>query len=105
MKKISLAKILKAVSAAIDLVSNTVVSHHKKVTYLTYKIAKEMKVSEKDLKNLVMAALIHDIGVFYINGVNLHDYSFDDPGKCPCLNWVLLSFKRISPFTGYLANH
>ena len=106
MKKISLAKILKAVSAAIDLVSNTVVSHHKKVTYLTYKIAKEMKVSEKDLKNLVMAALIHDIGVFYINGVNLHDYSFDDPGNAHALiGYYLLNesalLQDISPIIKY----
>ena len=26
---------------------------------------------KKDLKNLVMAALIHDIGVFYIRDVNM----------------------------------
>lgn len=55
MNKISMAKILLALSGVIDLVSNTVVSHHKKVSYLTYQIAKEMNLNEKDLKNLVMA--------------------------------------------------
>lgn len=79
MNKISMAKILLALSRVIDLVSNTVVSHHKKVSYLTYQIAKEMNLNEKDLKNLVMAALIHDIGVFYIRDVNIHDFTFDDP--------------------------
>jgi len=106
MKKISLAKILKAISAAIDLVSNTVVSHHKKVTYLTYKIAKEMNVAEQDLKNLVMAALIHDIGVFYISGVDLHDYSFDDPDNAHALiGYYLLNesalLQGISPIIKY----
>lgn len=78
MKKISMIKILKSVSGIMDLVSNTVVSHHKKVAYLCYKIGKLMNLAKKDLKNLVMAALIHDIGIFYIDNVNIHEFTFDD---------------------------
>ena len=88
MNKISMAKILLALSGVIDLVSNTVVSHHKKVRYLTYQIAKEMNLNEKDLKNLVMAALIHDIGVFYIRMSIYMILPLMTP-KFSCLYWLL----------------
>ncbi len=77
MKQVSMINLLKSLSGVMDLVSNSVVSHHKKVAYIAYKIAKEMKINSNQLKNLVMASLIHDIGVFYLN-IDLDKKSFDE---------------------------
>lgn len=99
-------KILKPLSGVMDLVSNSVVSHHKKVTYIAYRIGKEMNLDLRDLRNLVIAANIHDIGVFYIRDVELSDFSFDDEENAHALiGYYLLSesphLEEISLFIKY----
>ena len=54
------------ITEAIDLVSAELNDHHKKVAYISYQIAKEMKLPEKDVNDIIMAALLHDIGVFTV---------------------------------------
>jgi len=68
--------VIKSLSAVMDLVSNSVVSHHKKVAYIAYKIAKEMNLNNESLIDLIIASLLHDIGVFYLN-IKLDKKSFD----------------------------
>ncbi|MEJ6949683.1 HD domain-containing phosphohydrolase [Natronospora cellulosivora (SeqCode)] len=77
MKEISMFKIIKSLSDILDLLSKSVVSHHKKVAYIAYNIAKEMNLNTEDKRNLLTASLIHDIGVFYLD-IDLNDLSFDD---------------------------
>ena len=74
--KISLYEILKSFSYSLDLISQTVVGHHNKVAYISLEIGKKMKLSETELKKLVIAALIHDLGVFSIDQT-FEDLSFD----------------------------
>ncbi len=69
--------ILKVFSAAIDLISKKVVGHHKQVAYITFEIGKEMGFSSEKLGELFIAALLHDVGVFYLNQ-NFDDLSFDN---------------------------
>ncbi|MCL1808894.1 MAG: HD domain-containing protein [Clostridiales bacterium] len=52
------------ISEAIDLVSPELNDHHKKVAYISYSIAKEMNLPDKDTKDIVLAAILHDIGAF-----------------------------------------
>ena len=53
-------------SEAIDLVFPLLNNHHKKVAYISYNIAREMGLPDEDLKDTVLAALLHDIGAFTI---------------------------------------
>ncbi len=49
-------------SNAMDLVSPSVVDHHKRVAYIASSIAAEMGLSEEKQEDLIMAGLLHDIG-------------------------------------------
>lgn len=51
---------------AVDLVSPEVGGHHKRVTYLSSQMAREMGLSSQDTFDLVVAAALHDIGAFSI---------------------------------------
>jgi len=51
---------------AVDLVSPAVGGHHKRVTYLSSQLARELKLPPGDTFDLVVAAALHDIGAFSI---------------------------------------
>jgi len=75
-EKIDIYEILKSFSYSLDLISETVVGHHKKVAYISLELGEEMNLSNKQLKKLIISALIHDLGVFYLHQ-NFSDLSFD----------------------------
>jgi HD-GYP domain-containing protein (c-di-GMP phosphodiesterase class II) len=52
------------ISEAIDLVSPVLNDHHKKVAYISYSIAKEMNLPNKEIRDIVLGAILHDIGAF-----------------------------------------
>ncbi len=51
-------------STALDLVDKQLYWHHPKVAYISYLIGKEKGLKQKEIQNLVFAALVHDIGIF-----------------------------------------
>lgn len=69
-------------SQALDFVSPEVNNHHKRVAYISFKIAEEAGLSESVQKNIVLAAALHDIG-----GLTLKDrldalsFEFEEPHK------------------------
>lgn len=75
-EKIGIYEILKSFSYSMDLISETVVGHHNKVAYISLELGKEMNLSNTQLKKLVISALIHDLGVFYLHQ-SFSDLSFD----------------------------
>ena len=75
-KKIGIYEILKSFSYSMDLISDTVVGHHNKVAYISLELGREMNLTETKLKKLVISALIHDLGVFYLHQT-FSDLSFD----------------------------
>jgi putative nucleotidyltransferase with HDIG domain len=59
---IPIIDIVLSLSGAIDLIDPTITNHHKRVAYISYSIAKEMNLSEEEIKDLVLASLLHDCG-------------------------------------------
>ncbi|MDR1706232.1 MAG: HD domain-containing protein [Clostridiales bacterium] len=53
-----------SISDAVDLVSPDLNDHHKRVAYISYCIAKEMNLPDEEIKDIVLAAMLHDIGAF-----------------------------------------
>lgn len=51
-------------SNVLNLVDTRLYDHHKKVAYIAYEIAKELKLSMEKIKEVIMVGLIHDIGVY-----------------------------------------
>ncbi len=76
MKDLTLYKLTKAVSNAVDLISTKVVGHNRQVAYITLQLAQEMGLKKKAVKKAAIAGLIHDLGVFYL-GQDYSDLRFD----------------------------
>ena len=49
-----------ALSEAIDLVSPVINSHHRKVAYVSYRIAHEMQLPANEIQDIVLAAMLYD---------------------------------------------
>lgn len=77
VSELKLCSIIKSLSDAMDLISETVVGHHKKVAYISLQLGEELNLSEEEKYKLVLTALIHDLGVFYLDQ-KFSDLSFDN---------------------------
>ncbi len=67
---------VKSLSSAIDAKSPWTAGHSERVTKYTLYIGKEMGFSEKELKELELAGLLHDIGK-----IGTYEAILDKPGK------------------------
>ena len=79
---IPIIDIILSISSAIDLIDPVITNHHKRVAYISYSIAKEMDLPDKQIKDLVLASLLHDCG-----SVNLSERKsrFEFGFKCSIL--------------------
>jgi len=84
--QVSLFDIVMALSDVIDMVSPEIEGHHRRVAYMAVGIARKMKLPEESIRNLFLAALLHDCGALSLkerlltlqfemgetNGINSH---------------------------------
>lgn len=70
---IKIFDIIESISGVLGLADNNITKHHRKVTYISLKIGKELDFSEDELYNLVLAASIHNLGA-----LSFYDYNFSD---------------------------
>ncbi|MEW5803443.1 MAG: HD domain-containing phosphohydrolase [bacterium] len=61
---LSLFELLMCLSGVMDLVSNMVVNHQKRVSYIALRLAAELGLSIQEQDELVMAGALHDCGTF-----------------------------------------
>lgn len=52
------------ISESLDLISPALNNHQKKVAYISYMIAKEMGLGSDEISDIIIAAILHDIGAF-----------------------------------------
>lgn len=60
--QIPIINMVLALSSAIDLIDPNISNHHKRVAYTALSIAKQMDFSDAEIKDLVIAGLLHDCG-------------------------------------------
>lgn len=65
--RINLYELLNCLTSAEDLISPELANHHQKVAYLALKIGEQMEVPFEQRKELVLAGLLHDIGVLSLD--------------------------------------
>ncbi len=63
MNLIDANELLSAFSLALDKAENQPFEHAQRTTYIALQIARELKLSEKELGDIYTASLLHDIGV------------------------------------------
>jgi len=64
---ISLWKMILCLSEASDLINPMVVRHQKRVAYIVSRLATELNYDGQDINDVMMAAALHDIGVFSLH--------------------------------------
>ncbi|MBI5406082.1 MAG: GAF domain-containing protein [Nitrospirae bacterium] len=84
--------IVGALSAAIDAKSPWTAGHSHRVTQYSLTIAKAMGMGEKDLKDLELAGLLHDVGK-----IGTYDVILEKPGR---LTEEELKIMRLHPLKG-----
>jgi HD-GYP domain-containing protein (c-di-GMP phosphodiesterase class II) len=62
--KVHLIDLIMCLSDAMDFISPAIVNHHKRVAYIAFSIGKEMGLTMEELKELILAGALHDIGAF-----------------------------------------
>ena len=93
---ISISDFVHALSEAVDLVSSNLNNHHKKVAYMSYAIASEIKLSNDQTQDIILASLLHDISAFSIEEQikMLQFESFDNLSN----GHALLGYKLLKDF-------
>ena len=76
-QKYNVFDIIKSLSYSMDLISKTLVGHHKRVAYVSYRLGLKLDLETGKLKKLIAAALIHDLGIFYLDQ-EYQDLKFDN---------------------------
>ena len=96
-KEVQIYDFVSVISEAADLVSPVLNSHQSKVAYISYRIAKRMKLASDDIEDIVLAAMLHDIGEFSTEErIKAFVYdSFDNELSEP----ALLGYKLLENFT------
>lgn len=77
--QVSENEIFHAFSESLDLIDRRIYNHHNDVAYIALKLATALNITPKNIKEITIASLIHDIGVFTADDrVNLTNYAFED---------------------------
>lgn len=82
---------------AVDLVSPLVADHHKRTAMIAYALGKQMKLPAADLKDLVIAAALHDVGgLTRQDRLDALDFEFQKPYGHSVMGYLLL--QTFAPF-------
>ncbi|HYQ48466.1 MAG TPA: HD domain-containing phosphohydrolase [Thermodesulfovibrionales bacterium] len=63
-RNIELLDLIMCLSDAMDFIDPAIVDHHRQVAYIAYNIGTELGLPRSELKQLVLAGSLHDIGAF-----------------------------------------
>ena len=105
---VSVSEFVKAISEVLDLGAPELNNHHKKVAYISWRIAQEINLPEAELQELILAAMLHDIGAFSLED-RLQALEFESGeliGQCASLGFRLLDgFEPLSKAAGLIRYH
>ncbi|GAB7023772.1 HD domain-containing phosphohydrolase [Salidesulfovibrio brasiliensis] len=76
---VKIIDLMVGISGALDLISPEVVGHHRRTAEIATTLAHSLNLPEKDLGDLYLAALLHDIGAFSLKSrIDALDFEFSD---------------------------
>lgn len=95
---IELIDLVTALSDAIDLVSNKVHNHHKRVAYISVNLGRQLGLNDNDLLELAIASSLHDIGALSTKErLEILRFEVENPERHAVIGYRLLS--SFKPFT------
>jgi HD-GYP domain-containing protein (c-di-GMP phosphodiesterase class II) len=103
---IPLFQLMMSLSSAIDLISPVVSAHHKQVAYISLKIATELGLPLRTRQNILLAAMLHDVGSFSLEErIETINFEITNPHKHAFVGYSLLNmfepFKKIAEIVRY----
>jgi len=108
-KDIPISDFINAISTAIDLGAPVLNNHHQKVAYMAWRIAQEMGLEKHAIRDIILAAKVHDIGAFSSRElVILQEFEAfgEDVDAHALLGYKLLkSFKPLSGVARLIEHH
>lgn len=77
---VNLGNLVLSLSEAMDLASPLLIQHQQRTAYIVYQMASYSKeISDSTMEQLIMAALLHDIGAFSLEEkINLRNFEIKD---------------------------
>lgn len=103
---VSLAQLACTLSDVVDLVSPVLNNHHKQVAYISYKIATELNLPKERLVDLVIAALLHDVGALSLSErIELLEFEEKNPYRHTISGYILLNDCEIFKNAGKIIKH
>ncbi len=94
--KVNERSLVEGLSYALDVAEKSYFSHSKHVAYMSVMLAKELKLSEDEQKDVYFAALLHDIGTGNANGLLEH---------CRIGSAIVLKLPIDNKIAGYIYFH
>ena len=55
---------VRAIAEAVDLITPILNNHHSRVAYISSSIAQQMGLTNDEIQDIILAAMLHDIGIF-----------------------------------------
>jgi HD-GYP domain-containing protein (c-di-GMP phosphodiesterase class II) len=99
---VQLIDLILCLSDAMDFIDPAIVNHHRMVAYIAYRIGKELGLSPDQLKELILAGALHDVGAFSLKERRgLLEFEDRFPGKHSEAGYQLL--KLFEPLAGIAA--
>ncbi len=107
-KPINLLDFVVSIASAIDHIDARIANHHKRVAYIANQIAREMGAPQRVQYDLVIAGLLHDIGV--LSGHERHHLlEFEDSAAqnqhCEAGYRLLNKFRYFSDVSAIIRHH
>jgi HD-GYP domain-containing protein (c-di-GMP phosphodiesterase class II) len=104
--RVSLFDMILCLSSALDLVSPSVVNHHKRVALIASNIASEAGRPLEEQRNIVMAGLIHDLGAITLQEkLKIKHYNLELTQSHAELGYILIRlfrpFEKLAPLVRY----
>lgn len=95
--KVSLLDLVMCLSDSMDLVSQDLINHHKRVAYLAFKLANQLGLSKKEQNTVLLAGALHDFGAFSLEErIETLKFEFESPHRHAWIGYILL--KKFEPF-------
>ena len=95
--QVNLFDLVSPLAKAIDMMSPAVADHHMRVTYLAFRLAQELRLPSEEVRDLVIAGALHDIGGFSLNErVDILQFEDIRPNRHAIAGYLLL--KDFEPF-------
>lgn len=106
IKPTPLFDFVKCLSQAVDLISPSVANHHNRAAQVALSIGREMDLPDRDLKDLVIAAALHDVGgLTRSERLGSLDFEYQDPYGHAVMSYLLLKpfkpFRRVATIVRY----